>query len=121
MKFFNIARRISLFIAVNLLVVLTISLVINFVLPQFGIELRGTSMATLLTFCFVWGMGGAFLSLMLSRFMAKWMMGVKVIKQPQSGMETTKMDELTPLLNWMIVWSSCAKSAGNSSGRYPLN
>jgi heat shock protein HtpX len=30
-------------------------------------------------FCLVWGMGGAFISLALSRVMAKWLMGVKVI------------------------------------------
>jgi heat shock protein HtpX len=30
-------------------------------------------------FCLVWGFGGAFISLALSRVMAKWMMGVKVI------------------------------------------
>ena len=33
----------------------------------------------LMVFCLVWGMGGAFISLALSRSMAKWMMGVKVI------------------------------------------
>jgi heat shock protein HtpX len=33
----------------------------------------------LMIFCLVWGMGGAFISLAMSRVMAKWMMGVKVI------------------------------------------
>ena len=34
-------------------------------------------------FCVIWGFGGAFISLVLSRIMAKWMMGVKVI-DPQT-------------------------------------
>src|SRR5262249_16917156 len=34
---------------------------------------------SLLAFCLVWGMGGAFISLALSRVMAKQMMGVQVI------------------------------------------
>jgi heat shock protein HtpX len=32
-----------------------------------------------MAFCLIWGMGGAFISLALSRVMAKWMMGVQVI------------------------------------------
>src|SRR5690606_24141421 len=32
-----------------------------------------------IAFCLIWGMGGAFISLALSRVMAKWTMGVKVI------------------------------------------
>jgi heat shock protein HtpX len=32
-----------------------------------------------MAFCLIWGMGGAFISLALSRIMAKWMMGVQVI------------------------------------------
>ena len=36
-------------------------------------------LAGLAVFCLVWGFGGAFISLALSRVIAKWMMGVKVI------------------------------------------
>jgi heat shock protein HtpX len=32
-----------------------------------------------MVFCFAWGMGGAFISLAISRMMAKWMMGVKLV------------------------------------------
>jgi heat shock protein HtpX len=79
MKFFQIAKRIALFMLVNLLVLLTISLVLNFLLPAFGIKLQPSSTERLLVFCFIWGMGGAFISLLLSRFMAKMMMGVQVV------------------------------------------
>lgn len=81
MKFAQMGKRVFLFMAVNILVVLTISLVVNL----FGIRPRlGQGYAPLLVFCFVWGMGGAFLSLALSRFMAKMFMGVRVV-DPQTS------------------------------------
>lgn len=73
------AKRILLFLAINFLVVITLSLVLNLFhvrpyLTAYGIDYR-----SLLIFCFIWGMGGAFISLALSRVMAKWLMGVQVI------------------------------------------
>ena len=77
MKFAQISKRIFLFLAVNILVVLTISLVLSLLgVPSYiGPGRYGALMA----FCLVWGMAGAFISLALSRLMAKWFMGVKVI------------------------------------------
>lgn len=73
------AKRIGLFIAVNLLVMVTISLILNMLgvkpyLTQYGLDYQ-----SLMIFCLVWGMGGAFISLALSRIMAKWTMGVQII------------------------------------------
>lgn len=77
MKFIQMSKRVLLFLAVNILVITTISIV----LAIFGVRGRmGSGHYTeLLIFCFIWGMGGAFISLALSRIMAKWFMGVKVI------------------------------------------
>ena len=77
MKFAQISKRIFLFLAVNTLVVLTISLVLSLlgVRSYIGSDRYGP----LMVFCLVWGMAGAFISLALSRLMAKWFMGVKVI------------------------------------------
>lgn len=69
-------KRIVLFLALNFLVVLMISLVLNLLNLK---NVYGMNYQELLLFCFIWGMGGAFISLALSRVMAKWMMGVKVI------------------------------------------
>ncbi len=73
------AKRIVLFVAVNILVVVTLSIVMQ----VFGIQpyftARGINYQSLAIFCLIWGMGGAFISLGLSRIMAKLMMGVKVI------------------------------------------
>lgn len=76
MKWF---KRIGLFLMVNVLVITTISLFLNVVLPLFGVRLDPGSIGGLIVFCGVWGFGGAFISLLLSKVMAKWMMGVQII------------------------------------------
>lgn len=72
-------KRIFLFAAVNILVMVTISLILNLLGVKPYLTSRGLDYQSLMIFCLVWGMGGAFISLGLSRIMAKWMMGVKVI------------------------------------------
>src|SRR4051794_22440670 len=72
-------KRIFLFLALNILVVLTLSLVLNLLGIRPYLSSRGIDYSALMAFCLVWGMGGAFISLALSRVMAKWMMGVQLI------------------------------------------
>lgn len=81
MNLFQAAKRISLFIVVNLLVVATLSIVLSLILHLLGprVRMQEGSLQMLMLFCLVWGMGGAFLSLAMSRLMAKWFMGVKII------------------------------------------
>lgn len=74
-----IGKRIFLFLAINILVVVTLSIVLNIFHVQPFLKGYGLDIKSLLIFCFIWGMGGAFISLALSRQMAKWMMGVHVI------------------------------------------
>jgi heat shock protein HtpX len=76
-------KRIALFLAVNFLVVVTISILLNVLGVQPYLTSRGIDYRSLLVFCLVWGMGGAFISLGLSRIMAKYAMGVQVI-DPQT-------------------------------------
>jgi heat shock protein HtpX len=76
---FAIGKRLFLFLAVNLLVVLTLSLVLNLLGVRPYLTPYGLDYGQLLAFCLIWGMGGAFISLALSRVMAKWMMGVKLV------------------------------------------
>ena len=77
MKFAQIAKRITLFVMVNILVITTITLVLSIL--HVPARIGGGNFIGLLIFCFIWGMVGSFISLMLSRVMAKWMMGVRVI------------------------------------------
>ncbi len=74
-----IAKRIFLFLLVNFLVVSTISVLLHLFHVDTYLTSRGLDYMSLLIFCLIFGMGGAFISLALSRIMAKWMMGVKVI------------------------------------------
>lgn len=72
-------KRIGLFILTNIAVIAMVSIVLNLLgvngyISQYGIEYK-----SLMIFCLVWGMAGSFISLMLSKFMAKMMMGVKII------------------------------------------
>jgi heat shock protein HtpX len=70
------AKRIFLFMVVNLLIVMTISII----LAVFKVPQRiGQGYGGLMIFCLIWGMGGAFISLALSRVMAKWFMGVRLV------------------------------------------
>ena len=75
----QIIRRLFLFFVVNLLVVLTLSSVLYLLgvspyLSGYGLDLK-----SLMLFCLIWGMGGAFISLALSRKIAKWLMRVAII------------------------------------------
>ena len=75
----NMAKRIGLFVGVNLLIVLTITTVTSLFGIQPYLSNRGINLQALAVFCLLWGFGGAFISLAISRITAKWMMGVKVI------------------------------------------
>jgi len=75
----NMAKRIGLFVGVNLLIVLTITTVTSFLGIQPYLSNRGIDLQALALFCLLWGFGGAFISLAISKITAKWMMGVKVI------------------------------------------
>src|SRR5512139_2946564 len=72
-------RRVVLFLAVNFLVIITISVILNVLGIRPYLTESGIDYEALLGFCLVWGMGGAFISLGLSRIMAKMAMGVQVI------------------------------------------
>lgn len=72
-------KRVFLFLAVNILIVLTISIVLNLLGVRPYLNARGLDLGALAVFCLIWGMGGAFISLALSRVIAKWMTGVQVI------------------------------------------
>jgi heat shock protein HtpX len=74
-----IGKRIFIFLAVNFLVLLTVSLILNLLNIGPYFKARGIDMGALLAFCLVWGMTGAFISLALSRILAKMLMGVTVI------------------------------------------
>lgn len=80
----KMAKRIFLFLAVNFLVLTTITLLLSIFHVQPYLQHYGIHYQSLLLFCLVWGMGGALISLLLSKSMAKWMMGVRIITEDTS-------------------------------------
>ena len=80
-------RRIFLFLVTNLAVLALLTLVIFIIQSVFGVRLTGGGLGGLLVFAAVCGFGGALISLALSKWTAKRMMGVRVITTPQSDLE----------------------------------
>ncbi|HPN14374.1 MAG TPA: M48 family metalloprotease, partial [Spirochaetota bacterium] len=70
-------KRIGLFLLTNILVVLMVSLILNILLPMLGIRLQGAW--GIAVFSGVFGMTGAFISLSISRWMAKRAYGIQLI------------------------------------------
>ena len=78
-------KRFFLFAVTNVLILVTISIVINVLGIKPYLTAQGIDYGSLMAFCLVWGMGGSFISLLLSRVMAKMMMGVKVLEPGRAG------------------------------------
>ena len=78
------AKRIMLFLFTNVLVMATVSIIVNLLGVNHYLTAYGLNWVALAIFCGVWGMAGAFVSLGMSRFIAKRAMGVQVL-EPNSG------------------------------------
>jgi heat shock protein HtpX len=72
-------KRIFLFILTNIAVVLTLTLVAAVLGVGSGIGPEGLNIQALAIFCLFWGMGGAFISLQMSRWIAKRATGVQLV------------------------------------------
>ena len=77
--------RIALFLATNLAILLVLGVVMNVLMPALGVDTSGYS--GLLIFAAVFGFGGAFISLAMSKWMAKRAVGAQVIRQPRNQTE----------------------------------
>jgi heat shock protein HtpX len=72
-------KRVVLFMAVNIFLVCTILIIIIVIGIGSYMTSAGLQYGPLLAFCFLWGMLGSLISLLLSKKMAKWMMGVQLV------------------------------------------
>ena len=86
-------KRIFLFLAINCLVVLTISVVLSVLNVKPYLTTHGLDLKSLMIFCLIWGMVGAFISLSLSRKMAKWLMRVQLINNSGEHAQLYQMVE----------------------------
>jgi heat shock protein HtpX len=72
-------KRIILFLLTNILVVITISILLNILGVGRYATAQGLNYSNLIAFCLIWGMTGSLFSLAISRISAKMMMRIKVI------------------------------------------
>jgi heat shock protein HtpX len=80
-------KRVVLFLATNLAVVLVLSLVLNVLGVGRAVTAEGLDIGALAVFSLVVGFTGSFISLLLSKPMAKWSTGARVIAQPANSSE----------------------------------
>ena len=72
-------KRILLFVLTNLAVMLTVSIALSLLGFSGYRTAAGLDYGALAVFCLVWGSAGAFISLQISRWMAKRAMGVQLV------------------------------------------
>jgi heat shock protein HtpX len=72
-------KRVGLFLLTNILIMVTVSVITSVLGFNRYLTPYGINYTSLMGFCFIWGMVGAFISLLLSKMMAKWMMSISII------------------------------------------
>ena len=85
-------KRVFLFVMTNLAVVVVLGIVANILGVNRFLTPQGLDLTSLLGFALIMGFGGAFISLLISKPVAKWSAGVKVIKEPQNADEAWIVD-----------------------------
>jgi len=73
------AKRVFLFVLTNLAIVATLTIVVSILGLNQGVTAGGLNLGALAMFCFIYGMGGAFISLQISRWVAKRATGVQLV------------------------------------------
>ncbi len=81
-------KRIVLFLLTNLAVVLVLGVVCSVLGVDRFLTQKGLNLPMLLAFSAVFGMGGAFISLAMSKWIAKRSTGATVITQPRNAAES---------------------------------
>lgn len=80
-------KRIVLFLATNLAVLLVLSVVASLLGVDRWLTANGLNLPSLLVFCAIFGMGGSFISLAMSKWIAKRSTGAQVITEPRNSAE----------------------------------
>tara|TARA_B100001093_G_scaffold17876_1_gene16227 strand:- start:507 stop:1355 length:849 start_codon:yes stop_codon:yes gene_type:complete len=83
-------KRVFLFVATNLAILLVLGIVLSILMPVLRVD--SSSNAGLLVMCAVFGMGGSFISLWMSKWMAKRSVGACVIESPRNRDEQWLID-----------------------------
>jgi heat shock protein HtpX len=97
-----VLKRVFLFVLTNIAIMAMVSIVFA-VLGQLGVLDLAGGQGTLLIYCAIWGFGAALVSLLLSRKMAKWSLGVRLVG-PESP---------SPEAQWLYATVSRLAQAAN--------
>jgi heat shock protein HtpX len=90
-------KRIFLFVLTNLAVVLVLGVVASLLGVNRYLTANGLNLGALLGYALVMGFGGAIISLLISKPVAKWSSGVQVIEQPSNADEKWLVDTVRKL------------------------
>jgi heat shock protein HtpX len=87
-------KRVLLFLATNLAIMIVLSISLRLLGVDSILDQQGTNlnMNSLLIFAAVFGMGGSFISLLMSKWVAKRSTGARVIEQPANATEKWLVD-----------------------------
>ena len=100
-------KGIFLLLLANVLIFITLSItftvLVEIVLPVFGIDLRGSINQTMLLWSFVIGFGGAFVSLAFSKQMARAMLSCQRIERPGSQAESVVFNSVQDIARGMNI------------------
>lgn len=83
----NFIKRFGLMLIVNVLIMATISILLNVFNIHPYLAQNNINYSHLMIYCLIYGFAGSFISLFMSKFMAKMSMGVKIIDPNQAGQE----------------------------------
>ncbi len=90
-------KRVLLFLATNLAILVVLGFVANLLGVNRYLTSYGLDLGALLGFAAVMGFGGAFISLLLSKPIAKWSTGAQVIEHPANSAEFWLVDTVARL------------------------
>ena len=91
-------KRIALFLITNIAVLAVITIILRvFGLDRAMTAQTGMSYGSLLAFSAVVGFAGAIVSLLMSKSMAKWSMGLTIIEQPRNDSEAWLLETVRKL------------------------
>ena len=90
-------KRIFLLLVTNLAVLAVLTVVAHLIGLDRWLQVRGSSLGALLVLAAVFGFGGAFVSLLMSKWMARTAMGVRIIQQPATPTEQWLVDMVARL------------------------
>ncbi len=90
-------KRIVLFVLTNVMVVVVLGIVASLTGANRYIGANGLNLGALMMYALIMGFGGAIISLLISKPVAKWSAGVRIINQPANQDEQWIVDTVKKL------------------------